>query len=80
MFLSLLAIIKFPFEIISGVIAGLICKVYFGNQMKNKLKGYQNDIIKSHERVRELEDLNDKLEKRLKEHEVKFSKDSISLN
>lgn len=80
MFFSLLNTVTFPFEVISGVIAGLICKAYFANQMKNKLKGYQNDIIKSHERIIELEDLNNKLEKRLKDMEGQFSKAGISMN
>lgn len=80
MFFPLLDIIKFPIEVISGIIAGLICKAYFATQMKSKLKGYQDDIIKSQERILELEDLNDKLEKRLKDLEGQFSKDHISLN
>lgn len=80
MFLPLLIIVKFPFEIISGVIAGLICKAYFATQMKRKLEGYQNDIIKSHQKIIELEELNAKLERRVKELEEYFSKDSISMN
>lgn len=80
MFFPLLTVINFPFEIISGVIAGLICKAYFATRMKSKLKTYENDIIKSRERILELEDMNGKLEKRLKDLEGKFSKDSISMN
>lgn len=75
-----LNIIDFPIEVLSGVIAGLICKAYFVTKMKSKLKNYQDDIIKSQERILELEDLNDKLEKRLKDLEGQFSKDRISLN
>ncbi len=80
MFFALANIIDFPFEVLSGVIAGLICKAYFATQMKSKLRGYQNDIIKSQRRILELEDLNDKLEKRLKDLEGQFSKDGINMN
>ena len=40
----------------------------------------ENQTLKNQERIRELEELNDKLEKRLKDMETLFSKDSISLN
>lgn len=80
MLFPLLNIIQFPFEIISGIIAGLICKAYFATQMKRKIKGYQNDITKSRERIIELEALNEKLIKRLQEMKDYFSKDSINMN
>lgn len=80
MFFPSLNIINFPFELASGIIAGLICRAYFFTKMKNKLKRYENDLTKSQERILELEDENDKLEKRLKDVEVHFSKDSINMN
>lgn len=76
----LLFIMMYPVEIISGIAAGLVCKAYFATRMKSKIKDYQDDIIKSQERIKELEALNEKLEKRLKEMEDYFSKDSISMN
>ncbi len=65
---------------ILGVVTGFICKAYFVTQMQNKIKEYQNDLMKSQEKVFELQTLNDNLEKRLKEMESYFSKDSISMN
>jgi len=80
MFFPFLEIKEFPFEIVSGVVAGLICKAYFANRLKSKLMESENQTLKNQERIRELEELNDKLEKRLKDMETLFSKDSISLN
>ncbi|WP_018611970.1 hypothetical protein [Segetibacter koreensis] len=71
---------KLPFEIISGIVAGLICKVYFRSVMKNKIKNYENDILENQERIRQLEDLNEKLEKRLKDFESQFLKHGFSMN
>ena len=80
MFFPLLNIMKFPIEIISGIAAGLICKTYFGSVLKNKIKDYENDILKNQERIRQLEDLNGKLEMRLKDFESQFLKHGFSMN
>jgi hypothetical protein len=66
--------------VLSGVIAGFICKAYFAAKMQNKIKDCQNDLMKSQEKVFELQTLNDNLENRLRELERYFSKDSISMN
>lgn len=66
--------------VLSGVIAGLVCKAYYTARMQNKIKCYEDDIIKSREKVFELEELNKKLENRLKDMEAFFSKDRISMN
>lgn len=66
--------------VFSGICAGLVCKAYFNSRMKNKIKDYQNDILKSNAKIFELEALNEDLSKRLKEMEVYFSKDHIILN
>lgn len=80
MFFPLLSVMNFPVEIISGIVAGLLCKAYFATRMKSKIKDYQNDIVNSQEKIIELEALNEKLQKRLKEMEDRFSKDNIIMN
>ncbi len=79
--------LQYTLQILSGIAAGLLCKAYFATRLKSKIKDYQNDIInyqnditKSLEKIIELEALNKKLEKRLKEMENYFSKDSINMN
>lgn len=76
----LLSMMKFPVEIISGIVAGVLYKAYFATRMKSKIKDFQNQIIKSEERIIQLEALNEQLEKRLKEMEDCFSRDSINMN
>lgn len=64
----------------AGIVAGLLCKVYFLSQVQNKIKGYQGDIVKSHAKILELEAKNDVLEKKVRELEGTFNKDRIFMN
>ena len=66
--------------VLSGIVAGLLYRAYFNRQVKSKIKGYQDDILRSNIKVFELEAINERLEKRLKEMEVCFSKDHIIMN
>lgn len=63
-----------------GVAAAVICKAYFANKLQNKIKEYEDDLMKSRAKVFELEILNKNLEERLKEMEGYFSKDRIIMN
>lgn len=67
-------------QVASGIVAGLLCKAYFTTRLKSKMKECQTDMIKSRQRIVELEALNEKLIKRLHEMENYFSKDSINMN
>ena len=58
--------------VVTGIVVGLIFKAYFASQLQNKIKRYQGEIVKSHAKILELEAINDKLEKRIKEVEVPF--------
>lgn len=77
-FLNLL--IQYYSPVFFGVAAAVICKAYFANKMQNKIKDYENDLMKSREKVFELEIVNKDLQKRLKEMENYFSKDKIIMN
>lgn len=72
--------VQYSGPVFSGIVAGLMCRAYYAAQMKNKLKDHQKDFLKSQERIIELEALNERLEKRLKEMESYFSKDHIIMN
>lgn len=71
---------QYCLPVLSGVVAGLLCKAYFKTQMQKKIKDYQNDLIKSQEKIIELQALNEKLQKRVQEMEGYFSKDRIIMN
>lgn len=80
MFFPSLNIIIQYYAILSGIVAGLICKAYFAVKAQNKINDCENELMKSQEKIFELKALNDQLEKRIKELESYFSKDSISMN
>ncbi len=73
-------LINYYFPVLLGIAAALICKAYFAHKMKKKIKEYENDLMKSQEKIFELEILNKNLQKRLKEMENYFSKDKIIMN
>lgn len=66
--------------VVTGIIVAFIIKGYLANKLQNKIKGYQADIVKSHAKILELEELNDKLEKRLKEETASFLRDKVLMN
>ncbi len=63
-----------------GIVVAFILRGHFANRLQNKIRGYQADIVKSHAKILELEELNDKLEKRLQETSASFSTDKILMN
>jgi len=77
-FLNIL--IQYYGPVFFGIAAAVICKAYFAAKLKNKIKDYENDLMKSREKVFELEILNKNLQERLKEMEGYFSKDKIIMN
>ncbi|MDQ6815423.1 MAG: hypothetical protein M3040_16945 [Bacteroidota bacterium] len=81
MFSPLLNIVmQYAGSVLAGIVVGLLCKAYFASQVQNKIRRYQSDIVKSHGKILELEAINGKLEKRIKELEGVFSKDQIFMN
>ena len=72
--------IQYYAPIVAGVIAGLICRTYFADKMQNKIKKYENNLRKTHEKIVELEAVNENLQMRLKEMENYFSRDKIIMN
>ena len=73
-------VMQYAGAVLAGIVIGLICKAYFASQVQGKIKRYQGEIVKSHAQILELEATNDRLEKRLKEIEGKFSKDRLVMN
>lgn len=63
-----------------GIAAAVLYKTYFNSYTRRKIKGYQDDILKSDAKIVELQAWNKDLSKRLKEMETYFSKDHISMN
>lgn len=66
--------------VLAGIVAALIFKAFFSQQVQRKIRGYQADIVKSHSKILELEAKNDQLEKRLKDYERNFVKDKLLMN
>jgi hypothetical protein len=64
----------------AGLAVGLLCKVFVARQMQGKIHEYQGEIVRSHSRILTLEAETDKLEKRIKELEGKFSTEPIFMN
>lgn len=79
-FSFLTILIQYYAPVLTGVIAGLICKAYFVNKMQHKINDCEDDLMKAQEKVFELEALNEDLKNRLKEMENYFSKDRIIMN
>lgn len=77
-FLNIL--IQYYGPVFFGVAAAVICKAYFANKLQNKIRDYENELMKSREKVFELEMVNKNLQERLKEMEDYFSKDRIIMN
>jgi uncharacterized membrane protein YdjX (TVP38/TMEM64 family) len=81
MFSPLLNIVyQYAGAVLTGIVVGLIFKAYFASQVQKKVKRYQCEIVKSHAKILELEAVNDKLEKRVKEVEGNFIKDRLVMN
>jgi hypothetical protein len=66
--------------VFTGIIFGLLCKLFFASQVQNKIRDYQSDIIKSHAKILELEAKNNQLEKRIKEADCIYSMDRLFMN
>lgn len=77
---SISLFIQYYAPVVAGVIAGLICRAYFADKMQNKIRKYENNLMKAHEKIVELEALNENLQMRLREMENYFSKDRIIMN
>ncbi len=73
-------IMQYSAPAFAGIIIGLLFKMYFASQAQKKIRGYQGEIIKSHSRILKLEELNGRLENRLKEVEQSFCKDRLYMN
>lgn len=63
-----------------GIVIGLFFKLYFATQVQKKMRDYQGEIVKSHSRILQLEEVNTNLEKRLKEQHGEFVSDKVFLN
>lgn len=66
--------------VLAGLLVGLVFKAYFASQMQRKIKDYQGQIVKSHSKILELEAINYRLEKKVKEVEAVFAKDRMVMN
>ncbi len=73
-------IMEYAGPVAAGILVGLIFKVYFASKIQNKIREYQGEIVKSHSKILKLEELNTKLEKRLKNYEKSFSPDQLIMN
>ena len=73
-------LMQYAGAVTAGIVVGLIFKVYFASQVHKKIKGYQGEIVRSHSKILSLEEINGKLEKRVKEAERTFAKDRIFMN
>ncbi len=73
-------LMQYAGSVATGVLVGLIFKVYFANQVRKKIRGYQAEIIKSHSKILKLEETNDKLEKWVRDCESNFEKDQLIMN
>ena len=81
MFSPLLNIVaQYGGAVLAGIVVGLICKAYFASQMQRKIRDYQGEIVKSHSKILELEALNYRLEKKVKDCEGVFVKDRLVMN
>jgi len=81
MYSPLLSIIsQYAGAVLVGVIVGLVCKAYFASQMQRKIREYQGEIIKSHSKILELEAVNYRLEKKVKDAESNFSEPRLVMN
>jgi len=75
MFSPLLNILfEYGGAVLTGILAGLLTKLFLASQTHRKIKGYQGEIVKSHAKILELEANNEKLEKRLKEMRLILAK------
>lgn len=63
----------------AGILTGLLFKVYFAARVQKKIQDYQGEIVRSHSRILHLEEINDQLEKKIREAES-FSKDVLIMN
>jgi hypothetical protein len=66
--------------VLVGILVGLVCKVYFASQMQRKIKDYQGEIVKSHSKILELEAVNYRLEKKVKEVETHHTNQRMAMN
>ncbi len=70
-------LMQYAGSVVTGVLIGLIFKVYFANQVRKKIRGYQAEIIKSHSKILKLEETNNKLEKWVRDCESNLKRTSI---
>lgn len=81
MFTPLLNVImQYAGAVAVGIFVGLMAKAYFASKFHNKIRNYQGEIVKSHEKILELEALNYRLEKKLKDIESAFIKEKLVMN
>jgi cell division protein FtsL len=73
-------VFQYGAAVVTGLAVGLVCKVIVARQMQTKIRGYQGEIVKSHSRILSLEAQNDRLDKKIKELEGKFSKEHLFMN
>ena len=66
-------------SVAAGILVGLLFKVYFASRMQKKIREYQGEIVRSHSRILHLEEINDRLEKKIREVDS-FSKDALIMN
>lgn len=67
-------------SVAAGILIGFCFKMYFAAKVQKKIRGYQGEIIKSHSRILQLDEINTRLERRIKELEHNLSRDRIYMN
>ena len=73
-------ILQYVVPVTAGVMIGLFFKMYFAARVQKKIRGYQGEIVKSHSRILQLEEVNTRLERQLKERGAEFSSEQLFLN
>jgi hypothetical protein len=73
-------IMEYAGPVAAGILIGLLFRVYFAGRVQKKMREYQGEIIRSHSRILVLEEINGRLEVRVKELEKGFSKDQLFMN
>ncbi len=81
MFSHILNILVYYAGVIAfGSFVGIAVRVYFAHRDQKKIKSYREEIVDSHTRILQLEDINKQLEKRVKELEKIYSYDHLFMN
>lgn len=66
---------SYGLAVLTGLVSGLVVKMYFAWKLQDKVRDYQSEIVKSHAKILELEANNYKLECKLKDTQPKYSKE-----